>query len=165
MRTGLHFPATSSKFRIGGMKVSDVEDFLDGTETGRLLVQRRIAREMPYWICTEAGQEWLERAGEETGRPRVLVVMHGDGYVEAFAQGGVSVRFVEVACEKKRAGTKLHSGCEEYARRELPKFWRRVWDTGKLIRTAFFSRLRLSDLVDRELRLLELKAAKDACGE
>ena len=139
--------------------------YLKETTEGQALLHQLFREEMPAWLMTEDGQDWLARISDEAGFARVLIVVNGDGYLEAFSEGKVAVRFAEVACDQRGAGGKLHQKCQDIALSLLPKTWQRIWQTGKARATHFFAKTSPARLISRKISQMHIEALQAASDE
>lgn len=88
------------------------------------------------------------------GPPTVLVVSHPDGYLQAFARGGVAVRIAELPqCNTPEAEVLA----EELARLRLPLRFRNVWDDCNIATTLTLTRPMVEQLaqIAADVDLLE----------
>lgn len=134
--------------------------YLKSNPEGQELLLQCVPSVLPHWVCTEQGQEWLSRLGDEAGWASVLVVVRGDGFIEAIADGNVSVKIVQTP-DQCLSNTEVTEKCEQYTKNELPLRWQRVWESGKVHAVFMFRPLTINMVAAKERTLAMLATAVD----
>jgi hypothetical protein len=110
-----------------------LENFLMSNNRGRIILRNTINKEMPYFLCTSQGQEWIERIEKESSRPKVLLVIYGDGYSEVYSSGSIRFEVVKVpTLPMKRMPVDQIEPMEKAAKATLNKVWVDLWENGKV---------------------------------
>jgi len=94
-----------------------------------------------------------------TQREAVLILAHGDGWIEAFAEKHVDVRIEMVPHMTTSAGEIL---AEEYVELSLPKRYQDIYWPGNRRAADMMRVVRPSDIVQRDYELDLLRAIKGA---
>lgn len=130
----------------------DLEGFLMSNERGRGILRRVIDKEMPYFLASSMGEEWLGKIEEAIKHPKVLIVIYGDGYSEVHATSHVTVEVAKVPMTswKTMEPMKIEE-MEEAAKQSLHKSWVKLWNKNKV--RAIFNSLPLkpTEFLKREL--------------
>lgn len=103
----------------------------------------------------------LERARPD--REKVLVVVEGDGYLTAYAEPWVDVRFVNLP-KVDPANARLMELAEEIARYQLPQVYRELWDNSPSRGTASVSDCRTPWQLASGIETQNTLTALDAVG-
>ena len=130
-------------------------NYLKHNTEGQELLAECIPSAMPHWICTEQGQQWLEEAGSEAGWASVLIVIRGDGYIEAVTDGSVSVKIIQTP-DDGLGDCETVEKCEQHTKNDLPLRWQRVWEQGKVQAVYMFKPLTIRLVAARERSLCML---------
>jgi hypothetical protein len=102
--------------------------------------------------------------GEAIRRPKspVLVCLHHDGYVEAFARHDVDARIVVIPMMESQAGERLAS---DYVGIKLPKVFRDIYFPGLMQTCGQVETVRPSDIVMANADAKLLEVIKTAFGD
>ena len=161
----------SSTMRFNSM--NDLRGFLLNNDRGRQLLHRLMDQEMPHFLTTVEGEQWIakiEKAGEH---PKVLIVIYGDGYSEVHSSSYVSVEVAKVPMTSwKTMDPSVVERMEEAAKSLLGKVWVGLWNKDKPrvtfnslpIKPTQFLKRELSRGVISMLRKIELGMSSTTQG-
>lgn len=88
-------------------------------------------------------------------REQVLVVAHGDGFIQAFAEGHIDIRIVMMPMVDGSSHGEILA--EEWLERSVPDCYRRIFWPGNVRATAMHERVRPSNIAVGETELALLR--------
>lgn len=126
----------------------DLRRYLLKTEKGRSLLHSCMDEEMPHFLATTRGDQWVEKIQKPT-RAKVLLAIHGDGYTEVYSERQVSTKAIKIPDSVTMNQSQVEA-CEWIATKDLSFYWQKVFQQGKVV-AAFHSKpARPSDYVKLE---------------
>lgn len=112
--------------------MADLRGFLLHNERGNQLLHRLIEEEMPRFLATAEGEQWIEKIEKAGEHPKVLIVIYGDGYSEVHSSNYVSVEVAKVPMTSwKTMEPEVVERMEEAAKSLLGKVWVKLWNKDK----------------------------------
>lgn len=135
-----------------------LEAYLKSNPEGQELAVQAVSSVLPYWLCTEEGQAWMDASGSEVGWASVLIVIRGDGFIEAITDGNVSVRIVQTP-DQCLSSEEITDKCEQYVKNDLSLRWQRVWDRGKVQAVFMFKPLTIGMAAAKERTMAIISTA------
>lgn len=94
-------------------------------------------------------------------RQKVLIVAHGDGYIEVFGKN-IDVHIANMTTTSNVAGEIV---AEDYLRHSLPMPYRDIYFPGMLRKTGTVEEIRPADIATRQLNLSILRVANSMTQE
>ena len=75
----MQYPPTKAYNRVD--REQKIVHFMTETSEGRAILHKLFDSEMPYWLATDAGQEWMDKIAED-------VIMEARTHPERYGMGG-----------------------------------------------------------------------------
>lgn len=142
------------------MNDKEIQDYLLKSEKGRLLLHRCMDEEMPHFLVTSRGMDWLEKM-QSPVRTKVLLAIHGDGYTEVHADRPVSINSVKIPDSVTMTSEQMEA-CEWIATKDLSLGWQRVYQRGKVVAALHTRPMRPSDYIRQEHGKADMDIVKEA---